>query len=186
MRKTAIEYGINPDGSRGYAWNPYPGCNHWQTGICVVKECWAKRMAHQYHWDFEPHLIPERLLEPLTTKRPGRVLVNFMGDLFGDLVDPEMKIIIPITFVRYDRDGILYNHSLRQWVFQALWHCPQHQFFFLTKAPWNIAKWGKFPENAWVGATVCSQEMLKRTYMAFRDVSAFHLWLSFEPLLESV
>ena len=83
LTKTGIEY-------LTHCWNFYPGCNHWQTGVCPVGErCWAKGMSQRFNGgDFEPHLLPEKLLDPLKGRQGGRRIgVCFAGDLFGDWVE---------------------------------------------------------------------------------------------------
>ena len=89
LTKTNIEYGEKN-------WNFYPGCLHWKNPeICPVGEkCWAKTTTEgRMQESFEPHLIPENLLDPLRRKKPTRILVNFRGDLMGGWVDPEQKVL---------------------------------------------------------------------------------------------
>ena len=163
-------------------WNFYPGCNHWEDGTCPLGEkCWAKRFAENPHFggkkgNFAPHLILEKLLDPLRRKKPTRIGVNFTGDLFGDWVDPEYKLVIGGG--KPCKDNI---KTLRDYVFEIIRGCPYHQFFFLTKRPDNIAKWGKFPDNTWVGASVCNDEMLANAIDYLEDIQA-KKWLSIEPL----
>ena len=147
-----------------HCWNFMSGCENKERSICPVPNCWAKsitkRFPKLYPHGFEPTLYPSALLLPLSLKKPARIGVCFMSDLFGDWVDPD-------------------------WIFSTINQCHQHQFFFLTKCPWNYQKWGKFPDNAWLGATICNQKMLKDTFMAFRNLPGYK-WLSIEPLTESL
>lgn len=69
MQRTKIEWVKNPDGSRGYTWNPVTGCLH---------NC-------SYCYDF--HL--ERLIEPQKIKKPSTIFVCNMADLFGSWVPEE-------------------------------------------------------------------------------------------------
>ena len=62
----------------------------------------------------------------------------------------------------------------------------QHQYYFLTKSPSNYQKWGMFPENAWLGASVSSTKMLASAFNGFADANAKNLWISFEPLMERI
>jgi len=171
MNKSGIEY-------LTHVWNFYTGCNHWKTGVCPVGDkCWAKSMAHRYNRSFEPTLHPEKLLDPLSLKKPGRIGVCFTGDLFGEWVDPAVMVS--------DKSGYA-DCSLGFIVHYVLRRCPQHQFFFLTKAPQNYAKWGTWPDNAWVGATVCNDKMLDIAVDKLEDINAKHKWLSVEPLTEKL
>lgn len=191
LTKTGIEYG-------DYGWNFYPGCRHQETGVCPVKACWAKGMAKRLKFDFsQPRLVPELLLAPLSVRKPSTILVNFMGDLGGEWVDPlglvrewtECVALYSIT----DRIG---KHlvSLRDIVFRVMEVCPQHTFLFLTKNPLAWQKWtfdsaqskGVWPDNAWVGATAWDEKSYWATSRALHAVQAKHKWISFEPLFGPV
>ncbi len=178
LSKSDIEY-------LDFVWNFYTGCDHWRSGVCPVGEkCWAKGMAHRFGRSFEPTLHPERLLDPLKRKTPARIGVCFTGDLFGDWVEPLQEIPTQKSVLSPD---VWLTRKLRDIVFDVVLDCPQHQFLFLTKAPWNIQKWGKFPGNAWAGASVCNQETLRHgLYTGLNRVDAKHKWLSIEPLMEQL
>jgi protein gp37 len=103
-----------------YAWNPVTGCLH------GCEYCWARKMAKRFyvksyttryekreHVDFKPTFHPDRLDWPKNTKKPGRVGVVFMGDLFGDWVPDEWI----------------------EQVFKACEAAPWHTYLFLTKNP---------------------------------------------------
>ena len=172
MTKSKIEY-------LTHAWNFYTGCNHWKTGVCAVGEnCWAYQRAQRFNKGyFTPRLHPELLLDPLKLKKPARIGVCFTGDLFGDWVDPYQLIESQDPRI----DGIFLAAAVKQIVRDA----GQHQFFFLTKAPGNIHKWGKFSDNAWVGASVCNNKGLTEALSGFMAIpAANHTWLSIEPLYE--
>ena len=166
--KTRVEYG-------DLGWNFFPGCLHRQQGVCPVKNCWAKDIERRFHGnpDFTPTLRPEFLGAPLSRRKPARILVNFMGDLFGDWVDPNQQV--------FYEGG--YN-SLSEIVHFVCRSCPQHAFLFLTKAPWNIKKWGDWPDNCWMGATATSTDAFVRAMDALLKVKAAHFWVSLEPLSE--
>ena len=178
LTKTNIEYGEKN-------WNFYPGCLHWKNPeICPVGEkCWAKTTTEgRMQESFEPHLIPENLLDPLRRKKPTRILVNFRGDLMGGWVDPNQNFEPQVLLTR--------DHTLSTWGslkdqgFQVINSCPQHQFLFLTKNPAGYAKWGAWPDNAWIGATVCNDEMLVNSLFKLCKVWSSHKWLSIEPLMD--
>lgn len=161
MQKSGIEY-------LTHVWNFMTGCKNQENGVCTLP-CWARAMSNRFHRSFEPEFHPEKLGEPLTKKRGGRRIgVCFTGDLFGDW------------------SSFNENHIQRQWIFNMMAACPDDQFFFLTKCPWNLLKWGEFPDNAWVGVSVCNNDMLARASVALAGVKAKHKWLSIEPLLEKL
>jgi protein gp37 len=110
-------------------WNPTVGCDKISPGC---KNCYAIRearraaynpkLAHIYqdvvtpkgeplNWTGEVKLIPERLELPLRWRRPRRVFVNSMSDLFHEALPDEA----------IDR------------VFAVMALCPQHTFQVLTK-----------------------------------------------------
>ena len=68
-------------------WNPVTGCTKVTRGC---DNCYAERIAerfrgvkdHPFENGFELTLRPERLSQPLSWKRPRRVFVNSMSDLF--------------------------------------------------------------------------------------------------------
>ena len=170
LSKTGIEYGdLN--------WNFYPGCLHKPQGICSVPHCWAEGMSKRHLQDFhKPFLIPELLLAPLSVKKPSVILVNFMGDLFGDWVNPGMEVNPS------DEGPIPAGKTLKEVVFDVVKLCPQHQFLFLTKAPWNYKRWSDFPDNAWLGATVANKEAMVKALYSLTEVKAGGRWLSVEPM----
>ena len=177
--KSRIEY-------LDYSWNFISGCRHYLTGICGGDgsqfNCWAKsiteRFKAHYEYGFEPTLYPNKLLQPLTLKNPARIGVGFMGDLFGEWVDPELYVNFPPG-----SDNIVW---LRGAVLNTIEACPQHTFLFLTKNPAGYQKWGEFPDNCWLGATVNNQEMLYDSLLELSKAKAKNKWLSIEPLLESL
>lgn len=181
LTKSNIEY-------LTHVWNFYPGCNHWKTGVCPVGEdCWAMGMAKRFkRGDFEPRLLPEKLLDPLTLKKPAKIGVCFTGDLFGDWVKPTQMINQKLEWRNKD-GGYITNPdwSLKFTLFDVMKYCPQHTFIFLTKRPENLAKWSPFPDNCWVGATVCNPEMSSRAYTGLGRIQAGVKFISYEPVMES-
>jgi len=185
LTKTGIEY-------LTHCWNFYPGCNHWQTGICPVGErCWAKGMSQRFKGgDFEPHLLPEKLLDPLKGRQGGRRIgVCFTGDLFGEWVDPEQEIGKQVeAWKLIEHRGWIAkpDNPLKRIVFEVIKLCPQDTFVFLTKNPKGLLKWGRFPDNAWVGVSVCNDKMLDAAVDNLEDIEAKHKWISFEPLAKKI
>jgi protein gp37 len=68
-------------------WNPVTGCTKISAGC---DNCYAERFSerfrgvqrHPFETGFDLTLRPERLLQPLTWKRPRMIFVNSMSDLF--------------------------------------------------------------------------------------------------------
>src|SRR5947209_779546 len=78
-------------------WNPVRGCTKISPGC---KFCYAERFAerfrgvagHAYEHGFDLRLVPEKLTEPLSWRRPRMIFVNSMSDLFHEQVPDEYII----------------------------------------------------------------------------------------------
>src|SRR5690349_16495827 len=138
-------------------WNPVTGCNKVSTGC---KHCYAEAMAKRLHAMGSPRYtngfrvtLHEDLIElPLTWKKPRRVFVNSMSDLFHDDV--------PIGFI--------------QRVFDTMKRCPQHQFQVLTKRPERLMILNgelDWADNIWMGVSVENQRYAYRSQL-LRQVPA--------------
>ncbi|MGH9095123.1 MAG: DUF5131 family protein [Acidimicrobiales bacterium] len=99
MGSTSIEWTRGDDGTPGKTWNPVVGCSHTSPGC---DGCYAARdafgrlsgnptyagLAERRHPDELPRftgeirLLPDRLDQPLRWRKPARVFVNSMSDLF--------------------------------------------------------------------------------------------------------
>ena len=144
-------------------WNPVRGCTPISTGC---KHCYAKTLAerfrgvpgHPFEQGFDVRLVPEKLEEPLKWRRPRRVFVNSMSDLFHSEVPPA-----------YVDD-----------VFDVMRSAPQHTFMVLTKRP-RVMVVRDWPSNVWAGVSVENADCLWRVE-ALKRVPAKR-FLSLEPLL---
>lgn len=125
-------------------WNPVTGCNKISPGC---QHCYAERMAkrlkamgqNNYRNGFEITLQPQMLEVPLHWKKPQRIFVNSMSDLFHKDV--------PVEFIR------------KTFVVMAL--CPDHVFQVLTKrADWMREVLGA-PDFAVMLAYVAGQMMME-------------------------
>src|SRR2546423_1316307 len=70
-------------------WNPVTGCTEVSPGCdhCYAKtfaERWRGVPGHHFEQGFDLVLRPERLEQPLRWRRPRRIFVNSMSDLFHD------------------------------------------------------------------------------------------------------
>lgn len=112
----------------------------------------------------------DKLAEPLCWKKPRRIFVNSMSDLFHSLVPTEF----------------IYR------VFEVMGEAQQHQFQVLTKRPRRMTKvvsdWyreiGLEPlSNVWLGTSVENQEWADRRVPMLAATPAAVRFLSCEPLL---
>lgn len=149
-------------------WNPVTGCTKISPGC---KHCYAERMAMRlqamgmakYERGFKVKTHPNLLTEPLNWKKPRKVFVNSMGDLFHD--------DIPLSFIKE--------------VFSVMNMANQHQFQVLTKRAERLAQLSgklKWTDNIWMGVTVENAERTPRID-CLRSAGAVTKFLSVEPLL---
>jgi protein gp37 len=120
----------------------------------------------RYRNGFEPTMHPEMLALPSQWKKPRRVFVNSMSDLFHES--------IPIAFIEK--------------VFDAISDAPWHTFQVLTKRSGRLRSLSDrlpWPRNLWMGVTVESIRHLPRID-DLRASGASLKFISFEPLLGSV
>lgn len=124
MNRTPKRIRMNREGPGkiGYLeldWSPVAGC----TNGCSW--CWARRQARRQKYncrkcyEFEPHLHPERLDEPLKRRTPAVIGVAFMGDLFDPTLDDEV------------RDKVFAVMALAHW----------HTYVVLTKQPTRMLEY---------------------------------------------
>jgi protein gp37 len=155
MNRTSIDWAQ-------YSWNPVTGCQH------GCDYCYAKRIAERFNGPggFAPALHEERLPEPGRIKKPSRIFVCSMADLFGDWVPQEW---------------------INQ-VMNAAWAAPQHQYLFLTKNPkrYHDLLQGNIAPNWWLGQTVTTKSDALDEMVSGLHYASWHTWLSAEPLLEDV
>lgn len=145
-------------------WNPTTGCNKVSPGC---KHCYAevltKRFRNHFTNGFEFTLHPERLNEPRRWRKPSRVFVNSMSDLFHERM--------PLSFLKE--------------IFKVMEECPKHVFQILTKRHERVLDLAlelDWPDNVWMGVSVENQSYAHRVdYL--RQVPAAVRFLSCEPLL---
>lgn len=158
-------------------WNPTTGCDLISSGC---DNCYAMTLSRRlkamgqprYQRDGDPRtsgpgfgltLHPDSLQLPLSWKRPRRVFVNSMSDLFHAQV--------PVTFIRQ--------------VFDVMAATPQHTYQVLTKRARRLRRLAgalTWSDNVWMGVSVEGVEAVHRID-DLRRVSAAVRFLSCEPLL---
>lgn len=88
-------------------WNPTRGCRKISPGC---KHCYAETFAerfkgvagHPYELGFAPRTAPDKLLEPLKWKKPKRIFVNSMSDLFlEDFEDEYIDQVMAVMLLGY-------------------------------------------------------------------------------------
>jgi protein gp37 len=152
-------------------WNPVTGCTQVSPGC---DHCYALTFAerfrgvpgHHYEHGFDLRLWESRLELPLRWKKPRRIFVNSMSDLFHADVSQDF---IEAVFTTME---------------QADWHIYQ----ILTKRPQRLARLAArlpWPAHIWVGVSVESNAYAWRADF-LRRVPAAVRFISAEPLLGPV
>jgi protein gp37 len=161
MAKSAIEWTES-------TWNPITGCHKISPGCA---HCYAERMAlrlqamgqAKYAKGFDLSIHKELLEQPISWKRPQRIFVNSMSDLFHEEV--------PVEFILA--------------VFDVMRRANWHQFQVLTKRSARLQELDariEWPENAWMGVSVENERYAYRID-DLRQTRARIKFLSLEPLL---
>ncbi len=152
-------------------WNPVTGCTKISSGC---KNCYAERMSKRlagragYPEDgFKVTLHPDKLEEPLRWKKPSRIFVCSMGDLFHEDV--------PFAFI--DR------------VIDTIYKCPQHTFLILTKRPHFMKEYFEqigLRNNIWLGTSIEDQKTADERIPLLLQTPAAKRFVSYEPALGPV
>jgi protein gp37 len=164
-------------------WNPTIGCTRVTAGC---QECYAFALHDRWHARYleyngiEPktgrsmpvqyahpfrvvQILPQRLEDPLHIRKPQRIFVNSMSDLFHSH--------IPDTCI----------HQVFDTMVKAHWH----SFQILTKRPARLARLASalpWPTNIWIGTSV-ELDILTPRIDLLRQVPTPNRFLSLEPLL---
>jgi protein gp37 len=170
MNKTKIEWA-------DATWNPITGCTKISPGCA---NCYAEKMSKRlagrcgYPADepFKVTIHPDKIDEPLKWKKPRRVFVCSMSDLFHK--DVPMSIITYVLRMARSREG--------------------HTFMILTKRPARMKEairemvsWGMWPvPNIWLGVTAENQEQADKRIPILLDTPAAVRFVSVEPMLGPV
>lgn len=174
-------------------WNPVTGCTKVSPGC---DNCYAENIARRFASGpafprgFDVTLRPERLSDPMRWRKPARVFVNSMSDLFH----PD----VPDEFIAR--------------VFAAMARTPQHTYQILTKrhgrmrsllgddTPQTLLEYTvdentaealyaapSWPlPNVWLGVSVEDQKRADLRIPALLDTPAAVRFLSCEPLIGPV
>ncbi|MDR2891566.1 MAG: phage Gp37/Gp68 family protein [Deltaproteobacteria bacterium] len=186
-----------------FTWNPVTGCPGPKVSIGCAN-CYAERVMNgrlrQMYDEEKPferiHFHLERLLQPYRVKKPQRVFVGSMTDIFHEEVEDQYINLIFATVVL----------------------CPQHTFMILTKRPDRMAAFitdrstracdnrghayksmcnrarvdsdmDGLPwplPNLWLGVTVCNQAEADAKIPLLLQTPAAKRFISVEPMLGPV
>ena len=187
MGKTNIEW-------TDETWNPTRGCSRVSPGCGGPHNeggCYAERQAIRQagpggayeglvkstpngpRWTGEIRLAEDALQAPLHWKKPRRVFVNSMSDLF--------------------HERLTFHDILRVFDVMLDPRCEKHTFQILTKRPERAEAWFKtvaykfrLPRNVWIGVSVEDQKRADERIPILCRLPAEVRFLSCEPLLGPV
>jgi protein gp37 len=179
MAKSKIEW-------TDVVWNPVTGCTKVSQGC---KHCYAETMAKRLkamgrpeyqdvigedgRWNGTITLVKERLEDPLKWKKPRRVFVNSMSDLF--------HLEVPNNYIAD--------------VIGTMQRTPQHTYIILTKRPKRMMEyfiWLYDDEatallpNVWLGVSVEDQATANLRIPNLLQTPAAVRFVSYEPALGPV
>lgn len=152
-------------------WNPTTGCTKTSAGCA---NCYAERMTRRlkamlvkkYKNGFKFTLHPDTLDAPLKLKKPSKIFVNSMSDLFHD--------DMPIEYLKK--------------VFEVMNKMHWHTFQIVTKRHENLVKMSKhvkWTDNIWMGVTIEHADYIKRIKY-LEKIPAAVKFISAEPLLSAL
>jgi protein gp37 len=151
-------------------WNPVVGCTRVSSGC---QNCWAERQARlHYHdefptgWNGNVKIFTDRMWKPLHMKKPRKIAVGLMGDLFHKNV--------PAAFI-----GM---------VFQSMKQAHWHTFQLLTKRADRMMEFCSKIQpdplpNVWLGVSCENQDTADERIPILLQTPALIRFASFEPLL---
>lgn len=161
-------------------WNPVTGCSKYSPG-CT--NCWAEAAANsprllqfpQYqkikNWDGTIEFVESALNKPAHWKRPRKIFVCSMSDLFHPNVKP----------------------AWHRAIFDVMLANPRHTYLLLTKRPsfiYSVLDRLSITSQSsiWLGCTAEDQANTNARRYAMQQLSeeGWTTWVSYEPALEKV
>jgi protein gp37 len=157
-------------------WNPIRGCTKISPGCAhCYAETFAERFrgvkGHPFEQGFDLRSVPEKLQDPLTWRKPKRIFVNSMSDLFHEAIPDN------------------YLDSIARVMVQANWHTYQ----VLTKRSARMRdllntqlRFAAVQPHIWWGVSVENKVYGVPRIDHLRATLASVRFLSIEPLLEDL
>ncbi len=161
-------------------WNPVTGCTKVSPGCahCYAETFSKRNMAGWKGRDFsDVQFHPERLKQPSKWRKPRRIFVNSMSDLFHEKVKYHQATLIFHEMVSENRHiyQVLTKRPERMQVFVAL-YIDQHY-------NGDRARFENENRHIWLGVSVEDQKRANERVPLLLDIPAGLRFLSCEPLL---
>lgn len=194
MQKTNIEY-------LDYTWNPTHGCSPISEGC---QNCWANVMAkrlagmgvrgYSKNDPFKVVCSPDKLNEPLKIKKPSRIGVSFMGDLFHEDVPKEyLYPILKIIRKCYQHKFLILTKRI-EWACEIInnldtattLHFLLHKFNGTGVPEGSVYSFQSAFPNLWLGVSVENQKTADERIPILLDIPAAIRFVSVEPMLGEI
>lgn len=182
MTKTTIEWADE-------VWNPVTGCTKVSEGC---RNCYAERVAGRFWGErkfTDVRVHPERLKDPLHWKKPRRVFVNSMSDLFHPDVPIDFiaNVFVVMALARQHTFKVLTKRPCRMWLTltgEEFAHEYHDCMDVLSERSIN----GVFEpsRNVWLGVSVETQKDADSRLSILLHTPAAVRFVSCEPLLGPV
>jgi protein gp37 len=169
-------------------WNPVTGCTKVSAGC---KNCYAERefpRTYPGRKFTDVRLHPDRVDQPLRWKRPRKIFVNSMSDLFHEA--------IPRKFID---EVLVVMASASRHTFQVLTKRPNRMLDCLHNPAMGAYIWDRANRshgpfigepwplpNVWLGVSVEDQKTADQRIPLLLQTSAAVRWISYEPALGPV
>jgi len=182
------------------SWNPVSGCTKVSAGC---KNCYAERVFPRAYPSRDSNgavarkftdvmLHPERLDQPLRWKKPRRIFVNSMSDLFHEAVPDDFiyRTLAIMALAGQHSFQILTKRPMRM-----LSMCAGEFFAYevgrragdLLKAGWKHERDTAIPlPNVWLGVSVEDQDAANERIPLLLQTAAAVRFVSYEPALAPV
>ena len=148
-----------------YTWNPITGCSRSSPGC---DHCYAAALSKRFGWPWGRAVLhPGRLGEPAKVRKPSRVFVCSMADLWHSTVEM----------------------AWQEAVYEAMRAAPWHTYIMLTKRPQNMTDLPvPWPTPWWIGVTGENQEWMDLRWQRLtRSAPAADFrFVSVEPMIGPV
>ena len=194
-------------------WNPIRGCTKISPGCehCyaeVFAERWRGIPGHPYEQGFDLRLVPEKLGEPLRWRKPRRIFVNSMSDLFHkDVPDAYIRKVFGVmSLASRHTFQVLTKRAERMREFFADPRNSQDKCRSQLIAGSTNETWNKIADvlsplvhsamadprkewplpNVWLGVSAENQECANIRIPPLLETPAAVRFVSLEPLLECV
>jgi protein gp37 len=187
-------------------WNPVTGCTEVSPGC---DNCYAKTFAerfrgtkgHYFENGFDVQLRPDKLILPLKWRKPKRVFVNSMSDLFHKDIPDEYILRVWEIMARTPQHTyqiLTKRHArMRSFVERLAFAVPtaeQRAAGISGRVPYLFANAGDNAslgavrplDNVWLGVSVENQQWADIRIPSLLDTPAAVRFLSCEPLLGPV